>query len=90
MSASRNRETLSSSLTRMQFVLKHHTLFYARTAAVLDGSQLSKSHRSGDVAALFISIGRMPFLVPILDNTEPLFALVIASSFYLHHVEVAD
>jgi len=31
----------------------------------------------------------MPFLVPTLDNADPLFALVITPGFYLHHVEVA-
>jgi len=38
---------------------------------------------------LFISIGRMTFLVPTLDIDDPLFALVITTSFYLHHVDVA-
>jgi len=33
----------------------------------------------------------MPFQAPILDNADPLFALVIITlGFYLHHVEVAD
>jgi len=32
---------------------------------------------SGYIAVLFIFIGRMPFLTPTLDNTDPLFALVI-------------
>jgi len=32
----------------------------------------------------------MFFLAPILDNDDPLFALVITPGFYLHHVEVAD
>jgi len=33
----------------------------------------------------------MPFLAPTLDiNADPLFALVIAPGFYLHHVEVVD
>jgi len=45
---------------------------------------------SGYLAVLFISIGRMPFLSPTLDNANPLFALVITPGFYLHHVEVAD
>jgi len=31
-----------------------------------------------------------PSLAPILDNTDPLLALVIILGFYLHHVEVAD
>jgi len=42
------------------------------------------------VSVLFISIGRMAFLSPNLDNANPLFALVIIPAFYLHHVEVAD
>jgi len=33
---------------------------------------------------------RMSFLVPTLDNADPLFAQVITYGFYLHHVEVAD
>jgi len=45
---------------------------------------------SGYVAVLFISIGRMPFLPPTVDIADPLFALVIKLSFYLHHLEVAD
>jgi len=32
----------------------------------------------------------MPFLAPTLDNANPVFALVIAPRFYLHHVEVVD
>jgi len=32
---------------------------------------------SGYMAALFISIGRTPFLALILDNAHPLIALVI-------------
>jgi len=39
---------------------------------------------------LFISIDRMPFPSPTLDNGDPLFALVIGPYFYLHHIEVAD
>jgi len=42
------------------------------------------------MAALLIYIGWMPFLVPTLDNVDPLFAPVIAPGFYLHHVEVVD
>jgi len=45
---------------------------------------------SGYVAILCISIGRMPFLAPNLDNADPLFALVITPGFDLQHVEVAD
>jgi len=45
---------------------------------------------SGYIAALFISIDRMPFLVPSLDSADPLFALLIAPGLYLHHDEVAD
>jgi len=40
------------------------------------------------MAILIISIGRMPFLAPTLDNTDPLFALVITQGFYLHHVYI--
>jgi len=39
---------------------------------------------------LFISIGRMLSLVPVLDNADPLFALVIAPGFYLHQIEGAN
>jgi len=42
------------------------------------------------MAPLHISIDRMPFLVPSLDNTDPLLAPVISKGFYLHRVEVAD
>jgi len=42
------------------------------------------------MANLFISIDRMPFLATTLANADPLYALVIISGFYLHHVEVAD
>jgi len=42
------------------------------------------------MVVLFISVGRMLFLVPIFDNADPLFALVIIPSFYLPHVEVID
>jgi len=45
---------------------------------------------SGYMAVLFISIHRMPFLAPALDNVDPLFALVITPGLYLHPVEVAD
>jgi len=45
---------------------------------------------TGYVAALFISIDWMPFLVLTRDNANALFALVIAPGFYLHHVEVAN
>jgi len=44
----------------------------------------------GCMAALFISIGRMPFLAPTLDNANPLVSVVITPGFYLHHVEVTD
>jgi len=39
---------------------------------------------------LIISIDRMLFIAPILDNAYPLFALVIKPRFYLHDVQVAD
>jgi len=42
------------------------------------------------MAALFISIDRMPFLPPTLNNADLLFALVVELGLYLHHVEVAD
>jgi len=32
----------------------------------------------------------MPFLMPTIDNTDMLFALVLALGLYLHHVELAD
>jgi len=32
----------------------------------------------------------MPFLVPTLDNADPLCALVITVYIDLHHIEVAD
>jgi len=44
-------------------------------------------------AVLVISIGRMHLhlLAPTLDDdTDYLFALVIAPSFYLHQIEVVD
>jgi len=55
----------------------------------LDGSQLSKVHRSGYMAVLFISMDRMPFLVPTFDDADPLFALGITQGFCLHHRDVA-
>jgi len=39
---------------------------------------------------LFISIDRMLFLMPTLDNVDPHFNLVITSGFSLHHVAVVD
>jgi len=42
------------------------------------------------MAVLFISISRMPFLVPALDNVDLLFSLVITPALYLHQVEMAD
>jgi len=41
------------------------------------------------MAVLFISIGRMSFLAPNLDNADPLFALAIAPH-QVSHAEVAD
>jgi len=32
----------------------------------------------------------MPFLVPILNNADQFFVLVIITGFYLHHVEVTN
>jgi len=45
---------------------------------------------SGNVAVLHISIDRMPFHVPTLDNADLLIAMLIKIGFYLHHVEVSD
>jgi len=42
------------------------------------------------MASLFISISWMPLLAPTLDNTDPLFALVITPGFYLHYIEMTD
>jgi len=42
------------------------------------------------MAALFMSIGRMPLLVPTIDNPDPHFTLVITPGFYLHHVDMVD
>jgi len=38
------------------------------------------------MAILFISIGRMPFLAPTIDNADPLFALVIKPGSYFFNV----
>jgi len=45
---------------------------------------------SGYMAVLFISIGRMPFRLPTLDNADPVYAPMITPCFYLHHLDVAD
>jgi len=45
---------------------------------------------SGYMAVFFISIDRMPILMPTPDDSDPLFALVIARGYYLHHVQEAD
>jgi len=45
---------------------------------------------SGYMAVLFISIDRMPFLAPTVDNADPLFALVITLGFYLDKLELTD
>jgi len=42
------------------------------------------------MTVLYISIGRMPFLTPTLDNAYSLFGLVITAGFFLHQVEVAN
>jgi len=42
------------------------------------------------MAVWFVFIDWMPFLVPTLDNVDPLFSLVMTSGFFLHHVEAAD
>jgi len=49
--------------------------------------QTTSSYNSSD---LFISIDRITFLSPTLDNAYPHFALVITPCFYLHQVEVVD
>jgi len=53
---------------------------------------LNELQKSNDIriymAVLFISIGQMPFLVPMLDNANPRFALVKTTG-NLHHIEVA-
>jgi len=41
------------------------------------------------MSVLFISIDRMPFLTPTLDNVNPSFALVITPGFYLPNIELA-
>jgi len=42
------------------------------------------------MAVLFISIDRMPFMAPTLENADPLFTLVITPGFYLHYIEVMN
>jgi len=45
------------------------------------------------MAILFISIGRIPFMAPTLDNADLLFALVAICTTpgnKLHHVNVVD
>jgi len=64
-----------------------HTLFTAlRQFWTVPSCQTT----SGFMAVLFIFIVRMPLLVPTLDNSDPLCALVITPGIYLHHVEVTD
>jgi len=43
-------------------------------------------YRRENAILMTISIDRMPFLVPFPDDAGPLFAFVIAPSFYLHFV----
>jgi len=58
-----------------------------RTEAAFVKMTNQKDVRQNDyIVVLFISIGRMPFLVPTLDNADPLFVLVITPGFYLHHI----
>jgi len=38
----------------------------------------------------FISIDRMPFLAPTLDNANPLYSLVTTLGSYLHDIEVVE
>jgi len=70
---------------------KHNALFTAlRQCRTVPNCQKT----SGYMELLFISIDRMPFLVPTLDNADPLFALVLkhhvvqikTPGFYLHHM----
>jgi len=42
------------------------------------------------MAAFVIFIDRILFLASNFDNAEPLFALVMAAVFSLHHVEMAN
>jgi len=42
------------------------------------------------MAALFISIDRMPFLTPTLDSADNALRTGITPGFYLHHVEMTD
>jgi len=73
-------------VTRRQFE-KGYTLFTAlRQCWTVPRCQTT----SGYMTVLFTSIGRTGFEAPTLDNVDLLFALVITSGFYLHHVEVAD
>jgi len=62
--------------------------------AVLDGSQLSKRYlvvkTVSVITGLFISVYRMPFMAPTLDNDDPLFALVISPALYLHNAVLMD
>jgi len=54
---------------------------------------VERFQRSNDIwlyGSLLISLGWMPFLAPILDNADPLFAQVMTPGFYLHHIEVGD
>jgi len=41
---------------------------------------------SGYMTALFITIDRMPFLAPTLDNADLIFSPVLAPGFYLDHL----
>jgi len=45
---------------------------------------------SENMAVLYISIRWMPFPGSTPDKADPLFALVIAPGFCLHHIKVAD
>jgi len=51
---------------------------------------MSNNTTSGYMAVVFNSICRMPFLAPILDETDPLSALVKTLGFYLHRVQVVN
>jgi len=44
------------------------------------------SYDTSFMAALLISIDRMPFLASSFNNVDPLVALAIAPGFYLHYM----
>jgi len=72
--------TISEILFGNSFVLIK--INYSLQNIILPLEKSMKSHRY----FVFNSIARIPFLTTTLDNTDPLFALVITPGFYLHHV----